>query len=205
MFGTWRGCLFRVLWIWCRCNDYIHHSCCRSQHWISSNSLLYWLNIQMSSNLFESSEFLLICFCYGRCLEDCGQKLIQRSNEIYHERKHHDKNYDWVPYSNLFILQLHSFAELCRSLSEYSGDSQVLSFVKVAARYLKGTYFREYQFSRELIFARIYFRDLGDIRKIRENKFSRNFRNFVFSRNSRKFVLAKLTQNRLIAKFANIT
>ena len=44
---------------------------------------------------------------------------------------------------------------------------------------LIGTYFREYQFSQELIFVRIYFCDLADILEIRENKFSRNFRKFA--------------------------
>ena len=39
---------------------------------------------------------------------------------------------------------------------------------------------QRYLFSRVLIFARIHFRDLDDIRKIRANKFSRNFRNLHF-------------------------
>ena len=34
--------------------------------------------------------------------------------------------------------------------------------------------------SQALILARIYFRDLDDIREIRENKFSWNFRKFAF-------------------------
>ena len=71
--------------------------------------------------------------------------------------------------------------------------------------YLKGRNFRGKKFSRELIFAGIYFREFWHFREIRENLFPRNISKITNSRNSRKFVLAKYRKHHKFAKFAKIS